>query len=766
LAAQNSPNAGARPKAGDRLGRYSEQIRTSWGEELIRAQPTRPAGTPAVDADERRLSGVVSGVLYAAGGVTLPSFLVLPGVTHAHWAALVAISSACLLWGLCSILAVDWNRAPIWLTHVSTGVGVALIAAAIASSGAAGSPAWVYLFFVVVYASYFYALPVAVGYLLGCVAIDAAPLLYDPRALDGAFLGQLAVAAPAYMVLGGAIIAGKRLMLATRRCAEALAAEQGALQRVATAVVGGEPADRVYALAARELAALLRCGAAGILRFNDRNHMTVLGSWADHFGGRYEPGSVVPIRPGSDVERARDTGAPVRIDEHMAHSPVRRLGYSTSIVAPLNVAAKPWGVLSVTAAFPGRFTAQDEARLMAFGDLLTTAIASIEDRAKLAAQASTDPLTGIANHRALQERLAAEVARALRHDIPVSVAVLDVDHFKEVNDNGGHEAGDEVLVRIAACLRKLARVEDTLGRVGGDEFAWVLPETTREQALVAVERARRVIGEVIAQPFRITVSAGICDTTVTADPADLIRLADGALYWSKAHGRDQCWIYDPEVVAELSAQERAERLERSHALLGLRALARAIDAKDPATSEHSERVSELVGKLARVAEWAPDRARLLSEAALVHDVGKIGIPDAVLLKTEPLTAAERLQITEHAELSARIVEDVLAPEQVEWIRTHHERPDGDGYPDGLTHEEISEGAALLAVADAWDVMTASRPYSVPKTIDEAIAECVELVGIQFTQRAVDAVLALHGTGELYSDAPGQPPAGEPSPVTR
>ena len=120
----------------------------------------------------------------------------------------------------------------------------------------------------------------------------------------------------------------------------------------------------------------------------------------------------------------------------------------------------------------------------------------------------------------------------------------------------------------------------------------------------------------------------------------------------------------------------------------------------------------------------------------------------MLRKTEPLTPAERLQVTEHSELSARIVEDVLMAEQVEWIRTHHERPDGEGYPDGLTDEEIPEGGALLALADAWDVMTVSRPYGVPKSVDVALAECVSLAGQQFTEEAVAALLQLQGEGKL------------------
>jgi HD-GYP domain-containing protein (c-di-GMP phosphodiesterase class II) len=139
----------------------------------------------------------------------------------------------------------------------------------------------------------------------------------------------------------------------------------------------------------------------------------------------------------------------------------------------------------------------------------------------------------------------------------------------------------------------------------------------------------------------------------------------------------------------------------------------------------------------------------------VHDVGKIGVPDAVLRTTEPLSADEWAQITDHAELSARIVEDVLLPEQIEWIRSHHERPDGDGYPDGLSEDEIPEGAALLAAADAWDVMTVNRTYSQPKSPTEALAECVSLIGSQFTNTAVTALAQLYAAGELRGEKPSR-----------
>ena len=172
------------------------------------------------------------------------------------------------------------------------------------------------------------------------------------------------------------------------------------------------------------------------------------------------------------------------------------------------------------------------------------------------------------------------------------------------------------------------------------------------------------------------------------------------------------------------------------------------------TRRHSERVAALVSELAKVSGWDAGQVGRLNEAALVHDVGKIGVPDAVLTKLGPLTAEEHELIKQHAALGSQIVSEVLDDEQTAWVRAHHERPDGGGYPRGLSAGEIPSGAALLAVADAWDVMTVSRPYSVPKSPEEALAECRDLAGSQFTPAAIEALLVLHEIGSLWRLTPG------------
>jgi diguanylate cyclase (GGDEF)-like protein len=405
-------------------------------------------------------------------------------------------------------------------------------------------------------------------------------------------------------------------------------------------------------------------------------------------------------------------------------------------------------VIALGAHDRGAYTRPEEQRLMAYCQLVASIVANLAERTRLATEALTDSLTGLGNRRALQDRLGSELATVVRHDHVLSVVMLDVDNFKEINDIGGHASGDDALRKVADCLRAVSRGGDTIGRVGGDEFMWIMPETDRYQAEQAVQRARYLIGEAVTYPVLATTSVGICDTRATTDAEELPRLADIAMYASKVAGRNQVTLYDTAMDSTFSSHARGEWVERAQALSGLRALARAIDAKDHATREHSERVAAFVGLLAAAAGWPDDRTSRLREAALVHDVGKLGIPDAILTNPGRLTVEERIQMQAHVELSARIVGSVLSEEQVEWISCHHERPDGSGYPHGLTTHEIPEGAALIALADAWDVMVAGRPYTSRMSVDEAYAECVALSGRQFCEPAVTALIAVHERGLL------------------
>jgi diguanylate cyclase (GGDEF)-like protein/PAS domain S-box-containing protein len=371
---------------------------------------------------------------------------------------------------------------------------------------------------------------------------------------------------------------------------------------------------------------------------------------------------------------------------------------------------------------------------------------TLESLAAAEEMAAVDPLTGLANHRTFHERLNAEVDRARRSGRGVALVLMDLDHFKRVNDHHGHQTGDQVLAHAARVFRDETRSGELIARVGGEEFAMILPDADGEEALRAAERVRRAVA---ATEFpavgRMTISAGVCDLGQAEDADALYRLADGALYWAKHRGRDRVVRYSPDAAEPLSAREQADRLERQQALVSVRLLARVVDAKDPSTRRHSERVGDLCAEIAEELGWSTERAAMLREAGLVHDVGKIGVPDAVLFAPRALGEDEWALVRDHAALGARIVSEALNPEQVAWVRGHHERWDGTGYPDGLLAEDCPEGARILALADAWDVMTSERPYSTTRaTSADALAECRACAGGQFWPPAVEALARVRG----------------------
>jgi diguanylate cyclase (GGDEF)-like protein len=501
--------------------------------------------------EERTIAGQAGAVVWVIASLSVIAMaLALPGA-QPHRDLVVAMGIAGCVWGGLSGLLLDYRRLPDWLIHLSAMAGVVSIAVTISLTGGARSPAWPCFFYVVVYAAYFFQPRAAAAYFLACVVADAVALAGAMGGTGAAEAATLVVAAPAFIVLGVAIVVGKRFLFRVRSRAEGLAAEQGALRRVATAVVSGEPADRFYQIVAVEAGQLLAAGAAAILRLDAGDRATILGSWAHAANRLYEVGETFTVAPESDLARALAVARPARVERVPDESSLGRLGYGSSLVAPIGVDGGTWGFLAVAAVGAHVFEPEHERRLTEFARLISTAITNIEDRATLAAQASTDALTGVANHRAFYERLAADLARARRHGTPLSVAIIDVDRFKLVNDVGGHEAGDEMLVRVARCLSSATRTEDLLARVGGDEFAWILPETAAQEALLAVERARAAMAGTGGELPRATLSVGISDTRHTTDPAELVRLADRALYSSKEHGRDQVRLYAPASTDEL-----------------------------------------------------------------------------------------------------------------------------------------------------------------------------------------------------------------------
>ncbi|MCB0880784.1 MAG: diguanylate cyclase [Thermoleophilia bacterium] len=519
--------------------------------------------------------------------------------------------------------------------------------------------------------------------------------------------------------------------------AEREATEHDALRRVAMAIAIESDSAAAQAMVADEVSRLIGSDVGMVVRIDGRTATVTAtgGASVARVGDSFE------IRDGSTIGRLATTDATVR--GRCLH--VAALHGETDpawvVATPVHNDGQLWGAVIASGREGRPVPVGAEPRVERFAELASVAIVAAETRARLARQATTDPLTGLANHRSFHERLRTEVERAHRYNRPLSLALVDLDHFKRFNDTFGHQAGDHVLAKVAAQLSGTARRSELVARVGGEEFAWLMPETGADTALGAVERARALMGaEAAWGDEHQTLSAGVCDLARARDGDELFRHADAALYWAKANGRNQACVYSPEVVDSMSPEERARRADRSRTLGALRSLARAVDAKDTATNKHSVRVAAMAQRAAIALGWGRERAEYLRDAALLHDVGKLGVPDAILLKQGPLSLEEYEVVKRHSALGAEITSDVLEPEQCGWVRHHHERWDGSGYPDALAGDAVPIGSRIIAVADAWDVMTSVHPYGAVLDPAAAAGELTRGVGTQFWGPAVEALL--------------------------
>jgi diguanylate cyclase (GGDEF)-like protein/putative nucleotidyltransferase with HDIG domain len=341
------------------------------------------------------------------------------------------------------------------------------------------------------------------------------------------------------------------------------------------------------------------------------------------------------------------------------------------------------------------------------------------DRLRVAA--TYDSLTGLANHRAFHERLDGLVAAGARF----ALAIIDLDGLKQTNDTFGHQAGDELLKALAAAMAAVTP-DGGAYRIGGDEFAVVLESGTAVDAFGRAQDLRRLIAG---------ATTGIAEREAGEDKHALIRRADLALLAAKrTHREVLVYSADMELIAGMDV-----RPDERHLSTLATALARAVDAKDSYTRSHCETVAELCVLMAGELGLDADRVSRIRLAGLLHDVGKIGISDAILQKPAPLTPDEAAVMRTHPDLGAHIVSAAELYEEAEWILHHHERLDGHGYPDGLAGDEVPLESRIIMVADAFEAMTSDRPYRPRRPVEEALAELDRHAGSQFDPDCVAAL---------------------------
>lgn len=421
------------------------------------------------------------------------------------------------------------------------------------------------------------------------------------------------------------------------------------------------------------------------------------------------------------------------------------------LAVPLSLQGQVEGMLCVLNKENGQgFKAGDISTLSTLALHAGVAIDNARFVEKMEEQAITDSLTGLLNHMEFQNRLIEEIDRSRRYGKMFSLLMLDLDHFKDVNDTYGHPIGDKVLKETAKILKTLLRSVDLAFRYGGEEFAILLPETDSQGARIIADRIRQEIGRRpiftrLEESTHVTISIGVSEFPQDADQReDLISAADQALYASKRNGRDRVSLYR-EVLKTVIENDpiNLDDYLLDPDMKSLLDLASVIDAKSPYTKGHTEGVLKYTMHFAKALALDDDQKKSLEFASLLHNIGMVSVPSRLLSGDRPLTHEEMKIIQAHPNLGQMLVQNSSRFDSVlPAILYHHERYDGHGYPNGLKGEEIPYLARILSVVDSYYAMISVRSYRPKRSKAEAIAELRANAGTQFDPKIIAAFIQL------------------------
>ena len=361
---------------------------------------------------------------------------------------------------------------------------------------------------------------------------------------------------------------------------------------------------------------------------------------------------------------------------------------------------------------------------------------------RLAEASRIDPLTGLLNRRAFEEMLNFEIERSRRTGRPLSLIVGEMDGMGRVNAERGHSAGDTAIKMVGQHMSKWKRRIDSAGRIGGEKFGVLLPETDEHGAFLVAERLRRASRRGFGQEsLPLTISFGVASYPEHGEEFGVLMGAAGrAVDAAVELGRDRSVVYCVDVARMLSALPAPGSTEpRLSSIIGL---AQELDVRDTGSTGHCQTVARYAELMARALGFEPDHVERVRLAGLLHDIGKTGVSDRLMSKSGPLEPDEWHSIRTHPEIGARLLAHPEFEDLREWVLMHHERPDGKGYPFGLARGQIPVEASILAVADAYEAMTSERAFRSALGEEVAISELRAGAGSQFDAAVVDVFLGI------------------------
>jgi diguanylate cyclase (GGDEF)-like protein/putative nucleotidyltransferase with HDIG domain len=417
-------------------------------------------------------------------------------------------------------------------------------------------------------------------------------------------------------------------------------------------------------------------------------------------------------------------------------------GFESLSLVPLIADDSPLGLAISASRSTAQFTADRRSTILLFAAQVAQALKNTRLVEEIKALGEVDSLSGLYNRRRALEQLEMEIQRAQRYRGTFSLLIADIDNFKLFNDTYGHPVGDELIRRVAGVLDHRTRSSDFVCRFGGDEFMLILPEAYRADAKTVADHLRAAMASLpyIAPdgariPLRMSFGAASFPEDAQ-DAAALIAIADANLYESKRWGGDTVTVR-PEPISGEAVDSRS--------FSTLDSLVSAVDNKDHYTRRHSAQVAEHTALIAVALGLSAQQQEALRVAALLHDVGKIGVPDRILRKPGSLTAKEAEYMRQHSLIGSMMISQHLpeAVEVKEAVVSHHERWDGTGYPAQMRGSDIPLLGRILAVGDAYSAMTTDRPYHAALAGAEAVAKLKEGAGTQFDPDMVRAFVASH-----------------------